>query len=54
MEKSQKLSICDECPHMIVDGSNAIFDGERNDRYCLLLQSLIRPYLNSECPEGKW
>lgn len=54
MEHSEKLEICDQCPHLIVDGSNAIFEGERNDRFCPLLNSLIRPYLDSDCPDNRW
>lgn len=54
MKYQEKLSLCDKCPHMVIDGSDSIFEGEKNDRYCLLLKSLIRPYLNSQCPDNRW
>jgi hypothetical protein len=50
----EKLEICDSCPHMILSGEGTMFEGERNDRYCTLFQSLIRPCLDLECPDNRW
>lgn len=54
VSKEDKLKICDECPYMKLSGEGSMFEGERNDRYCTLLQSLIRPFLHSNCPDNRW
>jgi hypothetical protein len=54
IENKEKLKICEECPHMEINGEGTVFEGERNDRYCTLLQSLVRPHLSSNCPDNRW
>lgn len=54
MTNQEKLEICDNCSHMELSGEGTMFEGERNDRYCKLFQSLIRPCLNLNCPDNKW
>ena len=54
MTNQEKLKICENCPHMNIDGTNSIFEEERNDMYCNLASSLIRGLLNSDCPEDRW
>jgi hypothetical protein len=56
MEKTQeeKLQICDKCPYMELSGEGTIFGEERNDMYCTLFNSLIRPCLHLSCPDNRW
>ena len=54
MDNEQKLNICRGCKHYFKDDSNATFAGSRNDENCDLENSLIRAFILSNCPIGKW
>jgi len=54
LTKEYKLDLCRKCEYCIKDETESTFDGYLNDEYCKILDSLIRPYLMSNCPKQRW
>jgi len=54
MTNEEKLKICRNCKHYFKDDSGSIFEGSANDENCDQENSLIRAFILSNCPIGKW
>lgn len=55
MTNEEKLNICYECPHYFDDSTDEVFEGTSNTACCKLKwNTLIRGFILSECPDGRW